>query len=62
LTLRDRPSRSPLDGDIRELMRETVDDDFDAAAAETVNNAMLSTQHVRTESATCQFLKSISSC
>ena len=31
-TLRDRPSRSPLDGDITELMRETLVGDFTAAA------------------------------
>jgi len=31
-TLRERPSRSPLDGDITELTRETLDGDFTAAA------------------------------
>jgi len=32
-TLRDSPSRSPLDGDITELMRETLDGDLISAAA-----------------------------
>jgi len=32
--LRDRPSRSPLDGDITELIREAVDDDGLGSAAE----------------------------
>jgi len=38
LTLRDRPSRRPLDGDSTELMRETFDDG-DFTAAETVTSA-----------------------
>jgi len=42
LTLRDRPSRSPLDGDITELTWEAVDSGLDAAAAETVVSASIS--------------------
>jgi len=55
LTLRDRPSRKPLDGDITVLTRVTLDGGLVAATDETVNNdsndrLVIHVLHLRTSS------------